>query len=520
MKLNPLHLCDSYKLGHMAQYPEGTEYVYSNLTARSLLHAPILEEYKTMKILWFGLQGVLMEMLEMWDERFFDLPWGEIEEPFARRVEAFVGPSGIDISKFKALHELGYLPLCIKALPEGVRVSVQVPLLTIVNTLPEFYWLTNYVETYLSAELWKSVTSATIAKHYRTILESYAERTGAPADFINWQAHDFSMRGMSGVHDAAKSGAGHLVSFLGTDCLPALDYLCEYYGGGDTFLGGSVPATEHSVMCMGGNESEIDTFKRLITKVYPDGIVSIVSDTWDFWRVLTEYSVILKDDILNRGCDSLGNSKVVFRPDSGNPIKILTGYFSDEINYYDGVPFAKDTGNQLSEAEIKGAVECLYDIFGGSSTMKGFKTLNPKVGLIYGDSITPSRAISIVHRLKMKCFASTNVVLGIGSYTYQHVTRDSLGMAIKATSGVINGKRVELFKDPKTDNGVKKSARGLLRVEWVNGSYKLFDQQTEEQEKGGCLEIVYKDRVLERFENIDLIRSRASRAFTEEIVCQ
>jgi len=267
---------------------------------------------------------------------------------------------------------------------------------------------------------------------------------------------------MSGIADAAISGAAHLICFTGTDTVPAIDLLEDYYyaNSDSEIVGGSVAATEHSVMCMGSNEGELDTYRRLITEVYPTGIVSIVSDTWDYWNVITNTARTLKDTILQR------EGKLVFRPDSGNPVHIICG----------------DPRAPEGSPQQKGTVECLYEIFGGTSHKAHndwtFKALDPHVGAIYGDSITPDRGTAILEGLYNKGYVTGDVVLGLGSYGYQYVTRDTWGLAVKATAGVINGEKVELFKDPKTDGGDKKSARGLLRVVIdETGEYKLLDQQ-------------------------------------------
>jgi nicotinamide phosphoribosyltransferase len=217
----------------------------------------------------------------------------------------------------------------------------------------------------------------------------------------------------------------------------------KVYGGNpDNFIiGRSVPATEHSVMCLGEKETEIDTFKRLINDVYPTGVVSIVSDTWDYWKVITEYLPQLKDNILNR------DGTVVIRPDSGDPVKIVCG---DQYKH--------------THHEQVGSIQMLWEIFGGTVNSKGYKVLNPQIRLIYGDGITLEVAEKILEILKEKGFSSENIIFGIGSYSYQYVTRDTLGFAVKATSGVVNNQRVSIFKDPKTDNGLKKSAKGLCLI--------------------------------------------------------
>lgn len=478
------HATDFYKTGHIRQYPKGTEYVYSNFTCRSDKWANTLPDFDH-KVVFFGLQGVCQWLLiEAWNQSFFSQPKDEVLARYKRRMDTSLGPDAVDMSHLGELHDLGYLPILIKALPEGSRVNIRVPLFTVVNTNPRFYWLTNYLETQLSAELWKPITSATTAFEYRRLLLQYAKKTGADPAFVDFQGHDFSMRGMSGISDATANGAAHLLSFKGTDTISAIDYLEEYYPFSG-FIGGSVPATEHSVMCMGGEDDEIETFRRLIKDVYPDGIVSIVSDTWDFWKVLTEFTVTLKDEILSR------EGKVVFRPDSGDPVKIIVG----------------DPEAPEGSPAYKGAVQCLWDVFGGTSTWKGYKTLNSHVGLIYGDSISLERAQQILSGLEAKGFSSDNIVFGIGSYTYNFVTRDTFGTAIKATHGIVNGVNRELAKDPKTDSGVKKSAKGYLRIEKVGNDFVLSDSQTELAEKAGLLEPVFLDGKLIRKQSLQNIRT-------------
>jgi nicotinamide phosphoribosyltransferase len=494
MNIFPPHAADFYKTGHLRMYVHGTQYVSSNFTARGARLAKLLPSFDD-KVVFFGLQGTILEVLvEMWGSQFFAKPKSQVVARFKRRMDTALGPGAVDVAHIEALHDLGYLPLHIKALPEGSRVNLRVPLFTVINTDPRFYWLTNYIETMISAESWKQITNATVAHEYRRLLEDYAARTGSPQEFVQWQGHDFSMRGMSGLHDAVKSGAAHLLSFTGTDTIAAIDYVEEYYGANaeTELIGGSVPATEHSVMCMGGEEDEVETIRRLVQDLYPSGVVSIVSDTWDLWEVLTVFAANLKDIIEARQPDALGLAKVVFRPDSGDPVKILCG----------------DPDAEPGSPAFKGAVECLWDVFGGAITATGHRMLNPRVGLIYGDSITLDRAQSILSQLDEKGYASGNVVFGIGSYTYQHVTRDTFGHAYKSTYGVVNGEGRELFKDPVTDSGLKRSAKGLLRVEREGDDFVLYDQQTAEGEAAGELQTVFLDGKVTRFETLATIRAR------------
>lgn len=496
--INPLTAIDFYKADHKSQYPEGTEYVYSTWTPRSDKLANVLPEYWDGKIVWFGLQGFIKSFLiNDWNEGFFNKNKEEVVAKYKRRMDNALGKDSIDVTHIEELHDLGYLPLRIKSLPEGSRVDIKIPPMTMVNTNPKFFWLTNYLESVLSSELWKSCTTATIAGQYDTILKRYATETGVDEQSVAVQCHDFAFRGMSGMHDAAKSGAGHLLFFIGTDGVLSIDYLEDYYNANSDLemVGCSVPATEHSVMCMGTQDNEIGTFKRLINETYPTGIVSIVSDTWDYWKVICEYLPLLKADICKRGRNELGLSKVVIRPDSGDPVKIICG----------------DPESDLEHIR-KGTIECMWDVFGGTETSKGYKVLNEHIGLIYGDSITLERADTILRILKEKGFASSNIVLGVGSYTYQYNTRDTFGFAMKATWGVVNGEHREIFKDPATDNGTKKSAKGLVRVDLdSNGNYILTDQCELVEEKAGLLVDVFVNGQLIIDQSLGDIRKRLSK---------
>lgn len=480
--MNPLLLTDGYKIDHRRQYPQGTSLVYSNWTPRKSR----IESVD--KVVFFGLQYFIKKyILEDFENHFFKRQKADVIAEYSRRINNYLGENQVGTQHIADLHDLGYIPMVIKALPEGVSVPLRVPMFTMYNTLPEFFWLTNYFETLLSAVVWLPCTSATIAKQYRTILDNYAAETSSVPDFVDWQGHDFSMRGMAGIEASLVSSSGHLLYFTGTDTVPAIDFLEKYYNANSDkeLIGGSVAATEHSVMSMGTIEDEIGTFRRLVTEVYPKGIVSIVSDTWDLWKVLTEYLLQLKTEILNR------DGKVVIRPDSGDPVDILCG-----------------DPNSTNPNEQKGVVELLWDIFGGTVNNKGFKELDPHIGAIYGDSITPTRATNICERLKIKGFASTNVVLGIGSFTYQYNTRDTFGFAMKATYGEVNGVGREIFKDPVTDDGTKKSAKGLGMIDLVKGEYVLKDQVSWEEENQGCLKEVFKDGKLLIDQSLSEIRTR------------
>ena len=469
--MNPLFLTNGYKTGHHQQYPKGTTLVYSNFTPRSNKYAPKGCD----QLVSFGQQMVIKQIHEAFDKDFFSKPKDEVCGEMKRELSLYLN-TDYDVSHFEALHDLGYLPIAVKSIEEGSLVPMRVPVLTIYNTHPDFYWITNYLETIISNLLWKPMTSATIAHTYRKVLTEWQEKTDAErAWFIDWQGHDFSMRGLDSIDATISSGLGHLTSFSGSDSLPAIFGARKFYNE-EGFVAGSVNATEHSVMCAGSKEDEVGTFRNLM-ETYPTGILSIVSDTWDLWKVCTEHIVTLKEEILAR------DGKVVIRPDSGDPVEIICGLDEVRMNAEGLVPESPAT---------KGVIELLWDVFGGTINEQGYKVLDSHIGAIYGDSITIERANEICKRLEAKGFASTNIVLGVGSFTYQFNTRDTFGFAMKATYVEVDGAGREIFKDPITDDGVKKSAKGLLRVgKNEDGEITLFDQVNWYDVSKGMLKTIY-----------------------------
>jgi nicotinamide phosphoribosyltransferase len=461
---NPLLSSDGYKTGHHLMYAPGTTMVYSNYTCRSVKYMP--EGAK--EVVVFGVQYVFKYIKEFWNENFFSQP----KEKVCGRAKSILSAylmSDYDVSHFEALHDLGYLPIEVKSLEEGTVIDAGIPLFTIKNTHPEFFWVTNFLETLISTLIWKPVHSASLAYAYKKVLLKYAKETDEKnLWFVDFQAHDFSFRGMQAPDAAISSALGFVTSFKGSDTIPVLEAAEYYYEGKDVAF--SVNATEHSVMCSGSKEDEIGTFRRLM-ETFPTGILSVVSDTWDLWKVLTEYLPQLKEEILSR------DGKLVIRPDSGDPVDIICG--------------ATNTGTY---PEDRGLIELLWDTFGGTINEQGFKVLDSHIGAIYGDSITLERAEQICERLKKKGFASTNIVLGVGSYSMGYCTRDNQGGAVKSTAVEINGELVEIFKDPITDDGTKKSLKGLLGVFYDDFNVlKAYDQLDYLSEKRGELKTIFKD---------------------------
>ncbi|GAB6261406.1 nicotinate phosphoribosyltransferase [Photobacterium sp. R1] len=518
---------DVYKEFHSRAYhPDVTE-VYANYTSRS---GKLSNVENNDKVAFVGLQYFIKSYLQEEWQAFFEADKESAVANHRRIMSAMLGYP-VDVSYLEALHDLGYLPLRVKALPEGTLVPYQVPPITIVNTKPGFEWLTNMIETVLSCENWPIQTSATTSVAYLKVFREFAEKTGLPAEIVPFQGHDFSFRGMFGKHAAAMSGFGHLASGLvGTDTIPAVLFAEKYYGANvdEELVGCSVDATEHSVTCSWILEGEIEFFRYLMREQSPTGILSVVSDTWDFWKLVTEYLPELKEEIMSR------DGTVVIRPDSGDPVKILTGYRLSPVSEYSELVHSQQEAEQaamregfeayrwqgeyygvvdgetlpLQPCEIKGLIECLWDTFGGTVTDKGYKLLDEHIGAIYGDAITLTRQRQILQRLMEKGFAS-KVVLGIGSFSYQYVTRDTHGSAVKATSVVKGNQRVAIFKEPKTDSK-KRSAKGLLKVDRVDGELVCFDNVSEAEEQQGLLQVVFEDGKLLKETTLHDIRALIS----------
>lgn len=476
---------DVYKsFHHLAYHPDVTE-VYANYTSRSgkLSNIPGGD-----KVIFVGLQHFILDyLMGEWVEGFFLRTKVDAVGRHKRVLSAMLGYD-VDVTYLEDLHDLGYLPLEIKALPEGSAVPYQVAPVTFRNTMPGFQWLPNMIETVFSCENWHMQTTATTAVEYYRRFKEVFEKTGGPMELLPFMCHDFSMRGMTGRHTAASSGFGFLSSgFAGTDTIPAVLFAEDYYGAdvSKELVGASVNATEHSVTCSWIEEGEEAFIDYLMETSAKTGILSIVADTWDFWSFVTDLLPKMHNRIMAR------DGKLVIRPDSGDPVDILCGTHP-----------LFGTGNTPEE---KGLIECLWETFGGVETEQGYKLLDEHIGAIYGDAITLTRQAQIFQRLMNKGFVPS-VVLGVGSFSFQYVTRDTHGSAVKATNCIKNGQELAIFKDPKTDTK-KKSAKGLLRVERIDGELVMFDEQTREQEQQGLLKTVFLNGWLKRRTTLENIRS-------------
>lgn len=431
-QFNLMYAADFYKVSHKAQYPDDTQIVHSTLVARNINYNPIIDQEK---FFWFGTK-LFIAKLKDFENWFFKLTIyevGSVLSKYKAFLDARLGGDN-DVSHWAKLrNECHHLPLVIKAQPERTVQDLQKPLLIVENTNEDFYWLTSFIETTCLSNIWPVTTAANRAWNIRNVIEGFMkDHTEDERMAIDFMGHDFSYRGLAGDDAAELVGCGHLAVFKGSDTIPAIRRMEQVYG---EITGFSVPATEHSVMCAGGEEDELKTYERILN-LYPEGIVSIVSDTWDYFKILTETLPALKDKILAR------DGKVVIRPDSGNPVDIICG-----------------NPHSLDPSERGGSLRLLDGIFGHTLDSQGLKVLDSHIGLIYGDGMNQQRIAEMLSVMVSIGYSPLNIVFGIGAFTYQFMTRDELGFAFKATAVKINGEWRDIQKNPKTDGG-KKSLTG------------------------------------------------------------
>lgn len=459
---NLLLKTDAYKFGgHADQYPQGTNKIYSYMMARS--------DKKYKECVFFGLQYYIKKYLKPITQQNVEEAICYYQEIFGQDCPQHIRKRWID------LFLLGYLPLEIKAVSEGTVLPVKNVMCTITNTHPDFYWLVGYVESLL-LKVWNTITVATFSREIKKLCLFYLKDTSDNAEnLIDYMVHDFGYRGCSSDETAALSGAAHLVNFKGTDTITAVKLIADYYqnidqGHTDDSIGMSIPASEHSVMCAYGEENELQAFERML-ELYPTGTVSIVSDTYNLWNVMTKFTMKLKDKILAR------EGKVIFRPDSGDPIKIICG---DE--------------NEEGPAR-KGCLRLLDNVFGHTVNAKGYKLLNSKVGLVYGDGMYYERYENMLKTMKEMGYATSNLVIGMGGLLLQQHNRDELDIAFKATYCEINGLGKNIYKRPVTDKK-KNSHKGLMYLTYTReDGFYTKDECSVPEEKTGLLKEIFNNNI-------------------------
>lgn len=434
-----LLLCDTYKQVHNKMYPKNTQRLVSYWVPRKSM----LKNQNEM--VFFGLQAFIQKYLvDFFDRYFFQLHPTEIDKLYSRAMNTQIGEGNWSIDHVLRLWECHVLPITIRALPEGTKVPMGIPCIEITNSRPGFAWVVQWVECLLQMELWKPCTHATIGLMYRNIVDKYYEETVDGGKTLSKLAcADFGMRGMSCKEEAEKATAAWLLSFDKTSTIPALSYIDRYYDARtlENKIGMGAISTEHSVMsanfAVDGDEETF--YRKMLRELYPDTSFSIVSDTYDYWRIIDEVLPRIKDDVMAH------NGKMLIRPDSGYIVDIA----------------------------VK-TIDKLWDIFGGTVNSKGYKVLDPHIGIIYGDACTMENVEMIFSILKEKGYAANNIVFGVGAFCFSAirnngelivVTRDTFGIAMKATSATIDGKTYHLFKDPKTDTQhLKASHRGCCDI--------------------------------------------------------
>ena len=481
-RTNPMLLIDFYKAVHAEMLPKGISKSVSYFTPR------MSRVNRWDKVVMFGLQAFIKKyLIEYFNENFFARSKSEVLAEYKRVMDNALGVGVYNIKKIEYLHDLGYLPIEIVAVPEGTLVPMHCPMFGITNTHDGFAWLPQSLESLISAEMWHPMIAATVGHTYREIVNKYYDET-CEDDIPRARALGaFDFRGEECLESAVKAGAGWCMSFLNTATVPTIPYLEDIYGcdcSKEPVAFGS-PSTEHSVMCsnyaVDGDEETL--IRRLLTEIYPNTSFSAVLDSYDYWNVVENILPKLKKEIMeHNGC-------MLVRGDSGDCVEVVTK-----------------------------TVFKLWDIFGGTVNSKGYKVLDPHVKAIYGDSITVQRCEEVYEILKNNGFACSNVALGVGSFSFQCIeedgilkpfTRDTFSSCIKATYCEIDGDPMPIFKNPK-DGGFKKSQKGCCVVYEEDGVLKYEDGKTWEEaanEKRNMLERVFKDGRWVRKHTIQEVRA-------------
>lgn len=463
---NILLLADAYKYSHYKLYVPGTTKIYSYLESRG-------GEFDN--TVFYGLQYVLKEYLE--GKTFTKENLDEAEE----LLNGVFGRSGV----FKRenfdyiLNQYGgQLPVRIKAVPEGTAVSVKNALLTIENTDPKCFWLTNFLETLLM-QLWYPTTVATLSREIKKTVKKYYDLTTdaeahAGMDFV---LNDFGFRGVSSVESAGLGGSAHLINFMGSDTVYASMFAKKYYNAQKVY-GMSVPATEHSIMTLLGAEGEREVFQHILN-AYPDGILSCVSDSYNIFNAVENlWGTEFKEQILSR------NGRLVIRPDSGDPVKTLLKVF-----------------------------ELLFSKFGFTVNSKGYKVLPSQVRVIQGDGVDYHSITQIYEALTAQKIAAENLVLGMGGALLQKVNRDTQKFALKCSYAEVNGKAVDVRKSPveMDEHGTivksfKTSKAGKLKLVHTGGELKTVSEQDAGDD---LLQTVFENGKITRTDTFETIRNNA-----------
>lgn len=447
---------DSYKLTHYNQYPEGTEKVYSYFESRPGAEYPYT--------VFFGLQYILQRYLE-----------GPVvtRDKLAQADALARAHFGAELFNYDGWQYIlekhnGYLPVKIKAVPEGKKIPTNHVLMTVENTDPECYWLTNALESVLT-HVWYPSTVATLSNTTIKMIGEYVQMTGGDLAGLPFMLHDFGYRGATCDEAAAIGGAGHLLTSRGTDTLPAMELAMEYYGAKLDDLAFSVPATEHSVMTSLGRDGEHEIVDQLFEK-YPTGILSVVADSYDVYDFVQRLGDTYKERILER------DGKFVVRPDSGPPAETMLN-LSDQI----------------------------WNLFGGTVNDAGYRVFDPHIGLLWGDGIDPKGIWRILKTAKRAGYAAENYVFGMGGGLLQKVNRDTQRFAFKCSAQKRDGEWVDVQKVPLDETKKSKAGRLALHFEPRIGTYATDRRNGDAYDD--VMETVFENGEIKRIETFDQVRA-------------
>jgi len=453
---------DSYKVSMFKQYPVGTTGVYSYIESRGGRYD---------RTVFFGLQAFIKEYLLS--------PISQQDIDVADKILTAHGvPFNREGWQYILDKHNGYLPVVIRAVPEGSVVPVSNVLATIENTDPKCFWLTTWLETSLLRAVWYGTTVATQSYTIKKVIAEYLDKTGDPSG-IDFKLHDFGARGVSSLESAGIGGAGHLINFMGTDTITGILFASEYYDSG--VCGFSIPAMEHSTVTSWGRDNEVDSYRNMVKQFgNPGSILACVSDSYDIYNAASKlWGEELKEEVIASG------ATVVIRPDSGDPV---------EVN--------------------RKLIEILGAKFGYTTNSKGFKVLN-NVRLIQGDGVNELTIRSILGAFMAMGWSADNIAFGMGGALLQQVDRDTQRFAMKCSSVQVDGKWIDVVKDPVTDSG-KRSKGGRVRLftnsggEYASG----VSAPTGWSDKGiggwtDALEEVYRDGKLIRNMTFDEVRANS-----------
>ena len=456
LNYNPLLDTDSYKASHWLQYPPGTSGMFSYVESRGGLYPTTV---------FFGLQYILKQYLtcriEDWMVEEAKVFYTAHGEPFNEAGWNFI------------VRELdGKLPVRIRAVPEGTVVPNHNVLMTVESTVPRAFWVVSWLETLLM-RVWYPVTVATQSWYVRqTVYEALKKTADNPDREIGFKLHDFGARGVSSRESSGIGGMAHLVSFLGSDTVQGVLYANKFY---DCDMAGfSIPAAEHSTITAWGKAGELEAYRNMLKQfAKPGSLVAVVSDSYDIWNAVDNlWGGDLRQQVIDSG------ATVVIRPDSGNPVTVVSRL-----------------------------LQILANRFGTTTNSKGYKVLQ-HVRLIQGDGVNPHTIAEVLEAIAKLGFSAENVAFGMGGALLQQVNRDTQKFAYKCSQVTIDGQHIPVFKDPATDPG-KRSKPGRLDLVKREGQFVTMALKGEQQAADSQLVAVYENGQLLTDYPFDTVRARA-----------